>query len=188
RALLDDGHTDPSAVTRDYALLLEHVQDAAVLSILGGKLTTYRSLAEKALGKLHRYLPSMDTKSWTGKESLPGRDLPDGGMHAPQTTLAASYPRLPGTLLSAYAHRYGTLAPQLLGDATSEEDLGVDFGGGLYAREVDYLIEHEWVQSAEDVLWRRTKTGLTTQSTAAGIVQDYLHSRLGPKHASGSTL
>ena len=117
RALLDDGRANPSAVTRDYALLLEHVADAPVLSIVGGKLTTYRVLAEKTLDKLRPHLPAMRGESWTGTEPLPGGDLPSGGMNALRQTLHARYPDLPPELLDALANRHGTLALQVLGDA-----------------------------------------------------------------------
>jgi glycerol-3-phosphate dehydrogenase len=161
RALLDDRHVNPSAVTRDYTLLLEHVDDAPVLSIVGGKLTTYRVLAEKALAKLQPYLPTMRGDSWTATEPLPGGDLPIGGMHALKQSLRAQHPDLPRELLDALANRHGTLAAQVLGNANRTSDLGSDYGGGLWQREVDYLIAHEWARCAEDVLWRRTKAGLS---------------------------
>ena len=160
RALLDDGHANASAVSRDYALLLETLDDAGVLSIVGGKLTTYRVLAEKALDKLQPYFPEMRGKSWTGNEPLPGGDLPAGGMSGLLANLRARYPHLRAELLEALVHRHGTLTADVLGDAESEADLGVDFGAGLYAREVDYFIDREWACTADDVLWRRTKAGL----------------------------
>jgi glycerol-3-phosphate dehydrogenase len=178
RALLDDGHANPSAVTRDYALLLEHVQDAPVLSIVGGKLTTYRVLAEKALDKLRLHLPGMRTESWTGNEALPGGDLPRGGMDELLHGLHACYPHLPPELVDALARRHGTLTSHLLGDTETESDLGVHFGAGLYVREVDYLIEHEWARCAQDVLWRRSKTGLHVSEEGGRALEHYMRNRM----------
>jgi glycerol-3-phosphate dehydrogenase len=178
RALLDDGHVNPSAVTRDYALLLEHAENAPLLSMVGGKLTTYRVLAEKTLDQLRRYFPTMSTKSWTGNEPLPGGDLSGGGMVALCAQLEADYPHLPAALLAALAGRHGTLAAQVLGEADRESQLGVHFGGGLYAREVDYLIDHEWVRSAHDVLWRRTKTGLSVDPESSSALDEYVRTRV----------
>jgi len=181
RALLDDGQANPSAVTRDYALLLEHVEDAPVLSIIGGKLTTYRVLSEKALDRLQPYLPTMRAERWTDTAPLPGGDLPAGGMDALRQGLHARYPRLPPALLDALASRHGTLTPELLRDADRESDLGISYGGGLYQREVDYLIAHEWARSAQDVLWRRTKTGLHVSAQMRERLEQSMH-----EHVSSS--
>jgi glycerol-3-phosphate dehydrogenase len=178
RALLDDGHANPSSVTRDYALLLEHAENAPLLSMVGGKLTTYRVLAEKALDQLRRYFPTMRAESWTGNEPLPGGDLSGGGMAALRAQLEAGHPHLPPALLAALAGRHGTLAAQVLGEADRESQLGVHFGGGLYAREVDYLIDHEWVRSAHDVLWRRTKTGLSVDPESSSALDEYVRTRV----------
>jgi glycerol-3-phosphate dehydrogenase len=176
RALLDDGHANPSAMTRDYALLLEHVQRAPVLSIVGGKLTTYRTLSAKSLDKLRPHLPSM-TESRTGDEPLPGGDLPPGGMEALQAELHARYSELPVHLLDALARRHGTHAARVLGNALAKSDLGIRFEGSLYQREVDYLVEHEWARSAPDVLWRRTKVGLSIDANDAERLEEYLRGR-----------
>jgi len=178
RALLDDGHANASAVSRDYALLLETLDDAGVLSIVGGKLTTYRVLAEKALDKLQRYFPEMRGKSWTGNEPLPGGDLSAGGMSGLLVNLRARYPHLPAALLEALAHRHGTLTTHVLSDADSEADLGMDFGAGLYTREVDYFIDREWACTADDVLWRRTKAGLQLDERAHSALSEYMEARI----------
>jgi len=160
RPLYDDGSADPSAVTRDYVLRLDSDQAATpVLSVFGGKITTYRRLAEHALEKLAAWFPGMGP-AWTADVPLPGATIPGGdGMRFGQR-LAQRYPRLPQPLLQALAQRHGALAHDVLGNATTTADLGTHLGAGLYAREVDYLIKHEWAASAEDVLWRRTKAGL----------------------------
>jgi len=178
RALLDDGHANASAVSRDYALLLETLDDAGVLSIVGGKLTTYRVLAEKALDKLQRYFPEMRGKSWTGNEPLPGGDLSAGGMSGLLVNLRARYPHLRAELLEALVHRHGTRTADVLGNAESEADLGVDFGAGLYTREVDYFIDREWACTADDVLWRRTKAGLQLDERAHSALSEYMEARI----------
>jgi glycerol-3-phosphate dehydrogenase len=178
RTLWDDAEDNPSAVTRDYTLLLEHADAAPMLSIIGGKLTTYRVVAEKTLAKLRPYLPKVAERSWTERELLPGGDLGTGGMPALCSQLASRYPRLPRELLSALARRHGSLAFQVLREVEQEAELGTHFGGCLYAREVDYVIEHEWARSAEDVLWRRTKEGLSVDALSAEALEEYVRSRV----------
>jgi glycerol-3-phosphate dehydrogenase len=160
RPLYDDGSEDPSAVTRDYTLVLEDGDvNVPQLSVYGGKITTYRKLAEAALDKL---LPWMGgaTGKWTGTEALPGGDLPPGGQGAFLPQLVQRYPGMPESLLTALMQRHGSLAIDILGDARKPADLGEHFGGSLYEREVAYLVEHEWAQEVKDILWRRTKAGL----------------------------
>ena len=162
RPLYDDGSSDPSAVTRDYVLKVDAGEDGRappVLSIFGGKITTYRKLAESVLGELKTCFPSM-AGPWTDTESLPGGDLPAGGIAAWTDEMARRYPGLPAEIAHGVARRHGSLAPKVLGDAKSAADLGEDFGNGLTAREVTYLIRDEWARTADDVLWRRTKCGL----------------------------
>ena len=160
RPLYDDGSANPSAVTRDYVLRLDSDQAAApVLSVFGGKITTYRRLAEHALDKLSPWFSGMGP-AWTAGASLPGATIPGGNAARFEQKLAQRYPRLPPPLLQALARRHGALAYGVLGNAASVAELGEPFGAELYAREIDYLIEHEWAASAEDVLWRRTKAGL----------------------------
>src|SRR4051794_23177158 len=178
RALLDDDHANASAVSRDYALLLETLDDAGVLSIVGGKLTTYRVLAEKALDKLQHYFAEMRGKSWTGDEPLPGGDLRTGGMSELLANLRARYPHLRAALLEALAHRHGTHTADVLGGAESAADLGLDFGAGLYAREVDYFIDREWACTPDDVLWRRTKIGLQLDEHGRCALGEYMETRI----------
>lgn len=156
RPLYDDGTTDPSAITRDYTLRLDDAEGAApVLSVFGGKITTYRRLAEQVLGKLARHFPRL-TKPWTASAPLPGSDF--GGATKAQAfdALRRRYASVPEAMLQGVFRRHGMLSERVLG----EGDLGEHFGAGLHEREVAYLLEHEWVASADDVLWRRTKTGL----------------------------
>ncbi|MEK7360614.1 MAG: glycerol-3-phosphate dehydrogenase [Pseudomonadota bacterium] len=157
RPLYDDGKEDPSAITRDYVLLLDE-QGPPLLSIFGGKITTYRKLAEQVMEKLARWVPAHP--SWTHAEALPGGDF--GGRDFPTVLreFRSRYRGLDPHWLARLLRRHGTLAGRILDDAKAEEDLGEGFGGGLYERELAYLIEHEWARSGEDVLWRRTKCGL----------------------------
>jgi len=160
RPLYDDGTSDPSAITRDYTLRVDDLDGAApALSVFGGKITTYRRLAEHVLEKLKPYFSTMK-KPWTAAAPLPGSDF-GGRSHAQAlAALAARYAGLPQETLQGVLRRHGTLAPEVLGEARSASDLGEDFGAGLCERELVYLQQREWARSAEDVLWRRTKCGL----------------------------
>jgi len=157
RPLLADHHRAASQVTRDYRLELD-TAGAPLLSVLGGKLTTYRALAEEALGRLSPSLPAMGA-AWTASgPPLPGGDGGDAVQVA--ETLQRDHPHLPPALLQRLATSYGTRASGLLAGAQTRDALGQDHGGGLHERELDYLITHEWARTAEDVLWRRSHLGL----------------------------
>ena len=162
RPLFDDGEANPSAITRDYVLKLD--QDGApLLSVFGGKITTYRRLAEEALEKLQA-----PGAAWTAGASLPGGDF-SGGLPALDADLAARHPWLPVALLRRLARAYGTETTRLLGEATTMAELGRDYGAGLTDRKLDWLRAEEWARPAEDVLWRRGKLGLhlTAEQQAA---------------------
>ena len=156
RPLYDDGASDPSAITRDYTLVVDERDGIAQLSVFGGKITTYRKLAEAALDKLQPWLRRCGGR-WTHGEPLPGA-VDDAAVAC--DLLRARRPRLPRALLESLFRRHGSLANEVLGDARGVGDLGRDFGGGLYEREVDWFVDHEWAACADDVLWRRTKAGL----------------------------
>ena len=174
RPLYDDGSTDPSAVTRDYVLKVDCGSDgvAPVLSIYGGKITTYRKLAESALAELKSFFPAMGAP-WTRTETLPGGDLPARPV-AWTAELQQRYAGLAADVVRGVAHRHGSLAPKVLGDAKLPADLGEYFGNGLTAREVSYLIEDEWACSADDVLWRRSKCGLGMPEAARARVAAFI--------------
>ncbi|MEE8515328.1 MAG: glycerol-3-phosphate dehydrogenase [Alphaproteobacteria bacterium] len=160
RPLLDDDEADPAAITRDYMLDVDCPEGAApLLSVVGGKITTYRVLAEAALGRLRPWFPDMGP-SWTATATLPGGDLPAGGAVALAEELIAANPWLPPPLARRYASSYGTRARELLSGAGEPSDLGTDFGSGLHERELAFLMNTEWAQTVDDVLWRRTKLGL----------------------------
>ena len=158
RPLYEDGSRNSSKVTRDYTLKLELRDGAPLLNIYGGKITTYRTLAEAALRKLS---PWMNEKRgpWTAEESLPGSDFVSDATAA-RARLATQYAQLPPALLDVIFGRHGSESGKILGDAATTEDLGMCFGAQLYEREVRHFIEHEWAQDAADILWRRTKAGL----------------------------
>lgn len=161
RPLYDDKNgTSASTVTRDYHFELEAGEGRpALLTVLGGKLTTYRRLAEAALAKLAPHLPSM-RPPWTERAVLPGGDLGTPTLQKFIEQLCRERPGFEPGFLRRLARRYGSLTFELLGDARSEDDLGENLGAGLSEREVRYLAENEWARESDDVLWRRTKYGL----------------------------
>ncbi len=160
RPLYDDGSINASAMTRDYAFDIDAPEGAApLLTIYGGKLTTYRKLAQHALRKI---LPRLDRepKKWTSGAPLPGGDMPGADFAAFLGALGAEFPFLPPALAQRYARLYGTRSRAMLKDAHALADLGECLGADLYERELAFLRETEWANSADDVLWRRTKLGL----------------------------
>ncbi|MEH3104607.1 MAG: glycerol-3-phosphate dehydrogenase [Sphingomonas phyllosphaerae] len=174
RPLYDDHASNASAVTRDYVLDLDTGADGApMLSIFGGKITTYRKLAEHALQELAGFFPAAGP-AWTAGAALPGGDMPDADFGRYLAALQHRYPALPPDLLRRLARAYGTRTEHLLGDAQSLADLGEDLGGGLSSREVDYLRAEEWASSAEDILYRRSKLALHVPPGTAERVDAYL--------------
>lgn len=157
RPLYDDNAANPSAVTRDYVFDVEAQDGAApLLSVFGGKITTFRKLAEHALQKLQPFYPRM-TGDWTRAAPLPGGDMPGADFESWLADFARRFAFLPAPLARHYARLYGTRANALLKGAHSVGDLGRHFGGLLYEREADFLIRTEWARAAQDVLERRTK-------------------------------
>jgi glycerol-3-phosphate dehydrogenase len=179
RPLYDDGKSDPSSITRDYVLKLDAGSGGAeppVLSIYGGKLTTYRKLAEAALAALKPHFPAMPGP-WTERDTLPGGDLPGRDRAAWIAELGRRYPGLPAPLLDDLGRRHGSRAIAVLGDAKSPADLGRDFGHGLCEREVDWFVREEWATCADDVLWRRTKAGIGMDAKGRDALARYLGGR-----------
>ena len=183
RPLADDEAANVSKVTRDYRLeLLTSKDGSAMLSVFGGKITTYRKLAEAALEKLHPFVGG-STKEWTDQAALPGGDLPRGDFTTFLSHVRARWSFLPNDLSLRLARAYGTRLSALLGAATQFSDLGRDFGAGLTQAEIDYLLAHEWAMTAEDILWRRTKRGLHMTEIERASVQDYLEQRSAARTA-----
>ncbi|MGH8600102.1 MAG: glycerol-3-phosphate dehydrogenase, partial [Burkholderiales bacterium] len=177
RPLFDDGSDNPSQVTRDYTLSVNGgAHDAPVLSVFGGKITTYRKLAEHALHKLAHWFPHMK-KPWTDRVPLPGGDVPDADIGRYIEELKSRHTTLSEQLLTRLAHRHGTRCDELLAGVHDIDQLGQHFGAELYVREIDWFIEHEWARSAEDVLWRRTKAGLHLNPDQQQAVAAYVTAR-----------
>jgi glycerol-3-phosphate dehydrogenase len=174
RPLYDDAAGDVSAVTRDYAFDLDTEGGAALLSVFGGKITTYRKLAEHALAKLQPVL-GFSGRTWTHDQPLPGGDMPAADFERFLGTLTARRGWLPPALARRYARAYGTRVDSLLDGATGLDDLGEDLGDGLYEAEVDYLIGREWAVTDQDILWRRSKLALHVSDAT----QAHLRARLG---------
>jgi len=179
RPLFDDGSESPSAVTRDYQLLLDAGGEPGsppLLSVFGGKITTYRRLAEQVLDKLSGRFPAKP--AWTHAEPLPGGDL--GGLSYRGLLLdyRRRFPRLPKNWVARLLRRHGSLAEEIIGDAQDEAALGRNFGGGLYECEIDFLVRNEWARDSEDVLWRRTKCGLHMSVAEQLQVRDWMAERV----------
>jgi glycerol-3-phosphate dehydrogenase len=146
----------------------------ALLSVFGGKITTYRKLAEHALEKLLPVMGRPVGARWTANAALPGGDMPNADFAAYLTEFAARYSFLPKPLARRLVRAYGTRASKILGNATCLADLGQDFGGGLSAAEVDYLVAQEWARTPEDILWRRSKLALHVPADTAARLAAYL--------------
>ncbi|MNM50230.1 Aerobic glycerol-3-phosphate dehydrogenase [compost metagenome] len=176
RALCDDESDNPSAVTRDYTLALQ-VEDKTtpLLSVFGGKITTYRKLAESALEQLSPFFIEMG-EEWTANEVLPGAEN--------WTTLEDLVIRIQDQvegvteqLATRWANAYGSRVWNILHEQKTLEQLGQDFGHGLFESEVQYLCENEWANTAEDILWRRTKLGLAFDEKQVKNLESYLAGR-----------
>jgi len=176
RPLIDDGSGKPEAATRGYSFDLDlDLQGAApLLSVFGGKITTYRHLAKDAVEKLAGLMPSLAGKDWTASSPLPGGDFPMQGIEDLKADLVRSYPFLEAATVDRIARAYGTLARTWLGAASDMAMLGTHFGHGLTAAEVDYLMAREWATCAQDVLWRRTKLGLRLDSGQVEKLEQYM--------------
>lgn len=162
RPLYDDGASEAKAATRDYVFELDTENKLPLLSIFGGKITTYRRLAEEALERLAPYLPEPTNASsdWTATSPLPGGNFDVTGLPALVQQLRGDWPFLSSAHARRLANAYGTRARDLLGQAKTLADLGQDFGATLTEAEVRFLMTTEWARTAEDVIWRRSKLGL----------------------------
>ena len=178
RPLYSDGSADASKVTRDYVLKIDgNADQAPLLNIFGGKITTYRKLAEHALQKLTGLLGEQDNP-WTAGAPLPGGDIPNADFDSFKKQLENLIPWLPTELRDRYAREYGTLTKKLVGDATSLDDLGEHFGDGVYEAELSYLIDNEWVRQCEDLLWRRSKLGLHVSEETKTRLGNWFENRM----------
>ena len=174
RPLFDDGASKAQEATRDYVLKVEGGEgDAPLLNVFGGKLTTYRRLAEHALEKIGEAIGPKGAP-WTAGSHLPGGDFPPTGYEAQVATLKRSHAFLEDGHARRLVRLYGTLAADVLGNAGSPGELGRCFGADLYECEVRWLMQREWAVSAEDVLWRRTKRGLLLSREEAMALDEYM--------------
>ncbi|KAJ54735.1 glycerol-3-phosphate dehydrogenase [Actibacterium mucosum KCTC 23349] len=173
RPLYDDGATSATAATRDYVLKVEDTGTAPVLSVFGGKITTYRRLAESALDKIAPYFPGLPDK-WTAGVPLPGGDFPVDGVDGLIAQLRAAHPFLSARHAKRLIRTYGAEAAEMLRGATALADLGRDFGAELYEVELRWLMDREFARRAEDVLWRRTKLGLHLDDAQAAALDSWM--------------
>ena len=178
RPLIDDGSGRPEAATRGYRLdLSDEAEGAPLLSIFGGKLTTYRHLATSAMERLAERLPLLAGPDWTATAPLPGGDFPIDGAADLTTRLQRDYPFLAPRSAERMIAAYGTIAWTILADARTPEGCGRHFGHGLTEREVAHLVTREWARAADDILWRRTKLGLYFSEAERAALERYLEGR-----------
>ncbi|MFV1850987.1 MAG: glycerol-3-phosphate dehydrogenase [Thalassospira sp.] len=183
RPLYDDKNANASAVTRDYVFDLDTGSgetEPAILSIYGGKITTYRRLAEHAMQKLAPVLGN-SAPDWTANATLPGGDIPGGDFDRYLDACIARFDWVPSALTRRLARCYGTALEQILGQAKSLSELGAEIAPTLYEAELHYLMANEWARSADDVLWRRTKLGLGMQPDQVEAIENWFaaQARLG---------
>ncbi len=178
RPLYDDGATSATAATRDYVLKLDTKGGAPILNVFGGKITTYRRLAEAAMARIAPHFGN-SRGDWTAGVSLPGGDFPHDGVPALIDSLRRDYPFLSPGWADRLARAYGTEAREILGEAQRAADLGTDFGATLTEAELRWLVEREYARSAEDVLWRRSKLGLRLTAAEAQAIDDCIAGLLG---------
>jgi glycerol-3-phosphate dehydrogenase len=179
RPLMDDEEGDAKKASRDYSFEVSKEKDKApVISVFGGKITTYRKLAEAATDKLCQFFPHA-SGPWTKTGILPGGDFENHDTL--EARLSSDYPWLPEAVASRYVRTYGTDSFKILGNTTSVQDLGYRFAGTLYEEEVRYLIKHEWAMTSEDILWRRTKQGLYATEDDVRELDRYLAAQAAPQ-------
>jgi glycerol-3-phosphate dehydrogenase len=177
RPLYDEGEATAQDATRDFVLDLDiRPGEPPLLNVIGGKITTFRRLAEEALKKLASTFPNAGP-AWTRGATLPGGDLPYDGLAALARDLAAACPALSPATAERLARTYGTTARDIFAGDVGAQDLGRHFGAGLFEREVAHLVENEWATTADDILWRRTKTGLRLGDAERSRLAEWLGGR-----------
>lgn len=174
RSLQDDGANAAQAATRDYKLELDTSNGPALLTVLGGKITTYRRLAEEAIGLLGPHLPASSKGKWTGSAPLPGGDFAFDAWAKFIQAAASHYPNFDRRFIERLGRAYGSRMRFVLGNAQKPSDLGRDFGATLYEAEVRYLIHNEWAQTAADIVWRRSKVGLHMRPDQIAVLDTWL--------------
>ncbi len=183
RPLYDDGSPKAKDLTRDYVLAWDRrYREAPLLTVYGGKITTYRKLAEAALAGISRYFAA--APPWTRTAPLPGGDFPWDGIEALVARARGLWPFLTDAHARRMVHAYGTRLDRILGDARTLDSLGACFAGDLTAAEVRYLMREEWAETAEDVLWRRTKLGLHASKEQTAALDRFMADEAGRKAAA----
>ncbi len=180
RPLYDDGKSSATAATRDYTLKIDVGAGAPILHVFGGKITTYRRLAEGALEKIGAAIGPKG-RPWTAEASLPGGDFPVDGVSELISCLRSRYPFLSDFLACRMVRSYGTDAERILGEAQTVADLGRDFGATLTEREVKWLMDKEFAQTAEDLIWRRSKLGLRMTAEEVASLDAWMKRRQGDR-------
>jgi len=168
---------DPSDISRGYRLALDAEGGAPLLNVFGGKLTTYRRLAEEVMAKLCTAL-GMEDRPWSDREPLPGGNFDAANRAGAIAELAARYPWLPAGAAERYFRHYGTRTDAILGGVRSVDALGRDFGAGIYEAELAYAVDQEWVRCGEDFLWRRTKAGLHLDASSRQAVSAWIDEKV----------
>jgi glycerol-3-phosphate dehydrogenase len=183
RPLYDDGSAKAKDATRDYVLALDRPYgEAPLLTVYGGKITTYRKLAEAALVAIGRYFAA--APAWTREAALPGGDFPWDGVEALVARARGLWPFLTDAHARRMVHAYGTRLDRVLGQARSLDDLGECFAADLTAAEVRYLMREEWAERADDVLWRRSKLGLHASPEQVAALERFMANAAGGKAAA----
>nr|WP_297400555.1 glycerol-3-phosphate dehydrogenase [uncultured Marinobacter sp.] len=179
RPLMDDEGSDAQKASRDYSFEVSYEKGKApLISVFGGKITTYRKLAEAATNKLCQFFPEAGGR-WTKTAVLPGGDFDSQDNLAKR--LGEDFPWLPEALISRYVRTYGTTSYDILEGCSSVADLGIHFTGTLYEKEVAHLMKTEWAMTSEDILWRRTKQGLYANDRMIEALDRYLMDKVSPR-------
>lgn len=177
RPLYDDGASSATAATREYVLTVDNSTGGPVLNVFGGKITTYRKLAEAALEKIDKAM-GRSTNEWTKRVPLPGGDFPVQMVERKRAELQSALPFFDVKVTARLFRQYGTQAWDIFEGATSLEDCGADLGHGVTGREIDWAVENEWVHTADDFLWRRSKLGLHFTPEDVERLETYIADKL----------
>ncbi len=174
RCLQGSDVKNPSKISRDYEFFLENDNNCILLTVIGGKLTTHRILAKDAINQLNDFFTHMKV-SQTHMTFLPGGDIPNQDVAQFKQKFKKEFPWLAEAICERYVNYYGTRAYLVLNQAKSLQDLGIEFGAGLFQKEVEYLMQYEWAQTIEDILWRRTKLGLFFSEEEKIKLQEFIN-------------
>ena len=177
RPLYNDGASSATAATREYVLRVNTSVGGPVLNVFGGKITTYRRLAESALELIDTEF-NRETEKWTAGASMPGGDFPFNGVGDLRRQLAKMLPFLEDRTIRRLIRQYGTEAQAIFSGVSSPEDLGQDFGKGVFQRELDWAIENEWVRRGDDFIWRRSKLGLVLDEGSQSAIDAYIQKQV----------